>query len=256
MFDPASGLQNNLNRWYDPEVGRWISEDPIGFAAGDANLYRYVSNSPTNYTDPDGLQQEKVHKDFNQPRKGPESLPLSGKKFNFPGIKPLTAPKFLYEFYSSGASENPGVGGFGRPNPKKSDVLVLGGKFLLDIQGQPELQAYFQKVSKRLKTDAGIIQKMSGGCGGTFTDGSNSRADNFGILSDIKNPHVRLALQGFTVYWEARGTVSENGLYKAKVTWTLYDKYDFVVIPFRFTGTPFHITAEWTTSEAGTAPAL
>ncbi len=57
MFDPASGLQNNLNRWFDPAVGRWISEDPIGFAAGDANLYRYVGNSPTNATDPSGLAE-------------------------------------------------------------------------------------------------------------------------------------------------------------------------------------------------------
>ena len=55
MFDDATGLQNNLNRWYDPTVGRWISEDPIGFAAGDANIYRYVGNSPTNFVDPDGL---------------------------------------------------------------------------------------------------------------------------------------------------------------------------------------------------------
>lgn len=30
-------------------------QDPLGFAAGDANLYRYVGNSPTNFTDPSGL---------------------------------------------------------------------------------------------------------------------------------------------------------------------------------------------------------
>ena len=29
-------------------------EDPIGFAGGDVNLYAYVFNSPTNYTDPTG----------------------------------------------------------------------------------------------------------------------------------------------------------------------------------------------------------
>ncbi len=33
-----------------------ISKDPIGFAAGDANLYRYVGNGPTNATDPSGLE--------------------------------------------------------------------------------------------------------------------------------------------------------------------------------------------------------
>jgi RHS repeat-associated protein len=54
-FDKGTGLQNNLNRWYDPAVGRWLSEDPIGFQAGDANLYRYVENEPTDRIDPWGL---------------------------------------------------------------------------------------------------------------------------------------------------------------------------------------------------------
>jgi RHS repeat-associated protein len=54
-LDKATGLQNNLNRWYDSNTGRWLSEDPIGFRAGDANLYRYVGNEPTRYTDPSGL---------------------------------------------------------------------------------------------------------------------------------------------------------------------------------------------------------
>jgi hypothetical protein len=41
---------------YDSTVGRWISEDPIGFDAGDQNLLRYVRNGPPNHTDPSGLQ--------------------------------------------------------------------------------------------------------------------------------------------------------------------------------------------------------
>jgi len=57
-LDEATGLQNNLNRWYDARVGRWLSEDPLGFAAGDANLYRYVGNEPTTLTDPTGLLAE------------------------------------------------------------------------------------------------------------------------------------------------------------------------------------------------------
>jgi RHS repeat-associated protein len=41
-------------RYYDPGVGRFLGEAPLRFRAGDSNLYRYVFNSPTNYTDPSG----------------------------------------------------------------------------------------------------------------------------------------------------------------------------------------------------------
>jgi RHS repeat-associated protein len=43
------------NRDLSYPLGRWISQDPIGFDAGDANLYRYVGNGPGNYLDSDGL---------------------------------------------------------------------------------------------------------------------------------------------------------------------------------------------------------
>jgi RHS repeat-associated protein len=53
-LDSETGLYYYRARYYDPSTGRFISADPIGFDAGDANLYRYVFNSPTNYTDPSG----------------------------------------------------------------------------------------------------------------------------------------------------------------------------------------------------------
>ncbi len=48
-------LQNNRARWYDANLGRFISSDPSGFGGGDYNLYRYVANNPLTYTDPSGL---------------------------------------------------------------------------------------------------------------------------------------------------------------------------------------------------------
>ncbi|MEL7498440.1 MAG: Ig-like domain-containing protein [Planctomycetota bacterium] len=59
-LEKATGLQNNHHRWYDSSVGRWTSEDPITFAAGDANLYRYVGNNNQNATDPDGLEDDMI----------------------------------------------------------------------------------------------------------------------------------------------------------------------------------------------------
>ncbi len=54
-FDIATDFQYNRARWYDARVGRWLSEDPLSFAAGDANVGRYVGNEVTGATDPSGL---------------------------------------------------------------------------------------------------------------------------------------------------------------------------------------------------------
>jgi RHS repeat-associated protein len=42
-------------RYYDPKVGRFISEDPTGFDGGDVNLMTYVGNNPVMGIDPSGL---------------------------------------------------------------------------------------------------------------------------------------------------------------------------------------------------------
>jgi len=53
MTDP-NGFYYMRARYYDPEVGRFISEDPIGFEGGDTNLYAYVGNNPATLIDPNG----------------------------------------------------------------------------------------------------------------------------------------------------------------------------------------------------------
>ena len=42
------------SRYYSPTFQRFIAQDPIGFASGDANLYGYVGNDPINNRDPRG----------------------------------------------------------------------------------------------------------------------------------------------------------------------------------------------------------
>ena len=53
-MDHLTGLQFNRARWLHTASGRFMSEDTLGFAAGDTNLYRYVGNSSPNATDPSG----------------------------------------------------------------------------------------------------------------------------------------------------------------------------------------------------------
>ncbi|MCA9779992.1 MAG: hypothetical protein KC800_24855, partial [Candidatus Eremiobacteraeota bacterium] len=61
--DAATGLIWMRHRWYDCELGRFISRDPIGLI-GDTNLYRYTTN-PVSQVDPSGLVvQTKVAKEM------------------------------------------------------------------------------------------------------------------------------------------------------------------------------------------------
>jgi RHS repeat-associated protein len=55
LYDSQTKLVRFGARDYDPQVGRWISKDPIGFLGGDIGLYRYVFDDPVNPADPFGL---------------------------------------------------------------------------------------------------------------------------------------------------------------------------------------------------------
>ena len=59
-----TGLAYYRARYYDPKVGRFISEDPIGFAGG-INLYNYVGGAAPNATDPFGLVKMTTNQNAN-----------------------------------------------------------------------------------------------------------------------------------------------------------------------------------------------
>jgi len=53
-WEGETGLYYYRARYYDPSLGRFLSEDPIGLAGG-INLYAYVGGNPVNWVDPTGL---------------------------------------------------------------------------------------------------------------------------------------------------------------------------------------------------------
>ena len=53
-YSASTGLLYLRARYYSPRLGRFLSEDPIGFAGGDVNMYRYAQNSPINLFDLSG----------------------------------------------------------------------------------------------------------------------------------------------------------------------------------------------------------
>jgi len=56
-FDNFTGLHYYRARWYDGNLGRFISEDPIGLAGG-INQFAYSGNNSVNRTDPSGLYSD------------------------------------------------------------------------------------------------------------------------------------------------------------------------------------------------------
>ncbi|MDO4584599.1 MAG: LamG-like jellyroll fold domain-containing protein [Planctomycetia bacterium] len=120
-FDLDTQLQNNINRWFDATIGRWLSTDPIGFEGGDSNLYRYVANDVLNASDTSGLWKkvatylyysdkrndsfeslfQKVQKDFGQ-----KMRPGTMDELKYCVI-PVPSKKFMYNKKTmSGADEN------------------------------------------------------------------------------------------------------------------------------------------------------
>jgi RHS repeat-associated protein len=55
IMQEPNGFYYMKARYYDPSIGRFISEDPSGFDGGDINLYAYANNNPVNFIDPLGL---------------------------------------------------------------------------------------------------------------------------------------------------------------------------------------------------------
>ncbi|MDK7178182.1 RHS repeat-associated core domain-containing protein, partial [Micrococcus luteus] len=57
-YDAETSLHYNTFRYYDPELGRFISQDPIGLMGG-INLYQYAPN-PVEWVDPLGWKRWKT----------------------------------------------------------------------------------------------------------------------------------------------------------------------------------------------------
>jgi RHS repeat-associated protein len=56
MTDNETGLMLYRNRVYHPTLGRFLQKDPIGYSAGDGNIYRYANNNTQSFYDFCGLQ--------------------------------------------------------------------------------------------------------------------------------------------------------------------------------------------------------
>jgi hypothetical protein len=158
--------------------------DPLGFAAGDANLYRYVGNDPTGMVDPSGLEPPDkttvvgistgvVTQVTKQPSNPPVTLPGTGKPMDGPCASfakrmtdALKAKNISYKlrFYHI----TPGTFTYTFPNGKKVPVEVGNGDHVIvevDVKNGDKTETIF--------LDAGICPAgaLSLGNLGDYTTG-------------------------------------------------------------------------------------
>lgn len=103
-YDSVTSQYYDRARYYDPMTGRFESQDPLGFDAGDTDLYRYVYNEPTDAVDPDGLQ-------FTQP----SYYPNPRGSTSYDPLRPYTKPKGGQGQGGQGQGQPPGA--YNRKNP-------------------------------------------------------------------------------------------------------------------------------------------
>ena len=91
-YDEETGLYYYRNRYYDPKIGRFITQDPIGFWGG-INFYSYVGNSPLNWGDPWGLSSLVYDRSDGQIYVYPGGTDTQGPPQAFPSGNNTTNPQ-------------------------------------------------------------------------------------------------------------------------------------------------------------------
>jgi uncharacterized protein RhaS with RHS repeats len=154
MLDPETGLHYNRFRYYDPDLGRFISQDPVT-PLGELNFYRYAPN-PLNWLDPFGLDvcenREKGEEFKNGVKEDLEAAGLivheevtvsvttpNGQvrtRVDLVAIDPATGQTFLIETKASATAPytpNQTAAGVGQPG----GALVGAGEVRSDRDGLP-----------------------------------------------------------------------------------------------------------------------
>ncbi|MHC8289344.1 RHS repeat-associated core domain-containing protein [Pseudomonas sp. XS1P51] len=152
-FDVESGLHYNRHRYYDPEVGRYLTPDPVKLAGG-LNQYRYALN-PTGWVDPLGLSGNCPQSD--KPGcKAPDDV--SGVKVD-EGEPQL--PKMTAEQRRERIDELAEANAF--RELERIEKATPGGHFLEKHGAQTTLQSQLERVASAKNPTTGIVETYTSG---------------------------------------------------------------------------------------------
>lgn len=136
----GTGLHFYRARYYHPTLQRFVSRDPIGFAAGDVNLYAYVGNNPINLVDPFGLD-------------GETPIPTSPPPTRYEIIR-----DYLITLWNTGIPVKVGAG--------RTTTMPVpgGGEAIATLQLGPELYNTLKIVERRNKKIDEALRCAQGNC--------------------------------------------------------------------------------------------
>jgi RHS repeat-associated protein len=110
ISDDGDGLYYMRARYYDPTIGRFISEDPMGFNGGDVNFYAYVGNNPLGYIDPSGYARKPGKTPNNRWPKPPSNACGNKPKWNPAGYWEGNGRRLTWDDRSHGTGVDRGTG--------------------------------------------------------------------------------------------------------------------------------------------------
>jgi RHS repeat-associated protein len=129
-YDEETKLHYNLNRYYDPFTGRYITQDPLGILGG-LNSYQYAGSDPINWIDPLGLI--KVENNGFEGINGEGTIPTKGNTpndfINSPqSIWGRSIDEIVKDFTNAGYKVNV------RQSSRGSGQAVI-----IEVKGHPEI---------------------------------------------------------------------------------------------------------------------
>ena len=157
--DRETGLHYNWNRYYSNELGRYITEDPLGLSAG-LNIYAYVDGDPINTVDPLGLDAIPVIFPDYRPAL-PKDWPIGGgtrpAAFGHAGIIIYDAKTGLTKYYEYGRYNNlEGECGCGAVRNLKIPDLIIGEDGKPTPESLEKLLKHISKASGHGGSVAGV----------------------------------------------------------------------------------------------------
>ncbi|NLT50771.1 MAG: RHS repeat-associated core domain-containing protein [Ignavibacteria bacterium] len=169
IYDADTKLVRFGARDYDPEIGRWLDKEPLGFA-GSNNFYAYCSNDPVNLIDKDGLRP--IINDFRDffgastdalttiPFTNYSALDLFGDLGNYDPCSDAAKAGSLYGTAIGLASAAKGLWNAGKGLFQSANKIKYIGR-LEDLKNIPRNQTFLDQLPNLGSPKANYYQNMS-----------------------------------------------------------------------------------------------